>query len=84
MADRLAFKGALKASADDGSVYVIDVFEVMHDRSGDEVRDVYLYRTADGRAVRHLAAKIYEIVESGLVVPSSSEGSPGPNPPVAT
>ena len=73
MPDRLVFRGAFKASADDGTVYLIDIFEIMHDRPGGATRGPLLYRTADGRAVRRLATGIYEVEESGLVVRSLSQ-----------
>jgi hypothetical protein len=72
MPDRLAFRGAFKASAEDGTNYVIDAFEVMHDRSGGEVQGIFLYRTTEGQAVKRLDVGIYEVAESGVKLRSLS------------
>jgi hypothetical protein len=64
MPERLAFRGAFKASAADGTDYLIDVFQVMHDRSQAEPVGLVLYRTTDGRSVKRIRRGVYEIEES--------------------
>jgi hypothetical protein len=66
MDERLAFRGAFKASAADGTDYLIDVFQVMHDRSQAEPSGLVLYRTTDGRPVKRIRRGVYEIEESQL------------------
>jgi hypothetical protein len=73
MPGRLAFRGAFKASADDGTAYVIDVFEVMDGCVDGAESGSVLYRTADGEAMKRLGTGIYEIEQSGLVVRSPSQ-----------
>ena len=66
MPERLAFRGAFKASAADGTDYLIDVFQVMHDRSQAEPAGLVLYRTTDGRSVKRIRRGEYEIEESRI------------------
>jgi hypothetical protein len=70
MPNRPAFRATLKASADDGADYAIDVFEIMQDGPGGEISRELLYRTADGKAAKRLESGIYEIEESGVIVRS--------------
>jgi hypothetical protein len=76
MPDRLAFKGAFKASADDGTTYVVDVFEITVGGTGGPL----LYRTAEGKGVKRVGSGIYEIVENELILRSLSEDCTGSNP----
>jgi hypothetical protein len=68
MPDRLTFRGAIKASADDGTVYLIDVFEI----TVDETPGPLLCRTSEGKSVKRLVDGIYKIEENGLVLRSLS------------
>jgi hypothetical protein len=66
MPERLTFRGAFKASAADGTAYLIDVFQVMHDRSQAEPTGLVIYRTTDGRSVKRIRRGVYEIEENRL------------------
>jgi hypothetical protein len=80
MPELLAFRGAFRASTDDGTVYLLDVFEIIQDHQIGGMRGPLVYRTADGGAVKRLGRGIYEIEESGLIVRSVTEGSSSSNP----
>jgi hypothetical protein len=80
MPGAIVFKGTFKAADDDGAVYLIDIFEIRHDRLGAAVRGPLLYRTANGGAVKRLATGIYVIEEGGLVVRSLSRSSSDSDP----
>jgi hypothetical protein len=84
MPGRLVFKGAFKASANDGTVYLIDLFEIVHDLTADQIRGPLLYRTADGGAVKRLGKGLYELEESGLILRSPSHGPSGSDSYAAT
>ena len=66
MPERLAFRGAFKASAADGTDYFIDIFQIIHDRSQADPAGSVLYRTTDGRSVKRIRRGVYEIEESQL------------------
>jgi hypothetical protein len=83
MPDQLAFRGAFKASAAGGTVYLVDVFDIMPEDQSGEIRGPLLYRTTDGKPVKRLDIGLYEIEESGLVVRRRSESFSGSNPQAA-
>jgi hypothetical protein len=72
MPGQVVFKGAFKASANDGTVYVIDMFEILDERSAFPALGQLLYRTAEGEAIKRIRSGVYEIEESGLIVRSLS------------
>jgi hypothetical protein len=76
MPDRLAFRGVFKGFADDGTVYTVDVFELMLDDQRESTGS-FAYRTTDGKTVRRLGSGTYQIVESGQLVRRLSDGSSG-------
>jgi hypothetical protein len=84
MPGRLVFKGAFKASANDGTVYLIDLFEIAHDLATGQSRGPLLYRTAEGGAVKRLGNGLYELEESGLIVRSPSQDPSGTDAYVAS
>jgi hypothetical protein len=64
---RLAFRGALRATAEDGSIYLIDVFEIVNNNSHDGFGGLVIYRTPDGKRVKRIRNGVYE-VESNRVI----------------
>jgi hypothetical protein len=68
MTDRLAFRGALRAAAEDGSSYLIDVFQVVDNGSHDGISGSVIYRTPDGETVKRIRSGVYEIESSRVAV----------------
>jgi hypothetical protein len=68
MSAHLAFRGALKAAADDGSSHLIDVFQVVDDGSHHGLGGSVIYRTPDGGPVKCIRNGVYEIESSRLAV----------------
>jgi hypothetical protein len=63
----LAFRGALRATAEDGSSYIIDVFHVVSEGSHNGFGGSVIYRTPDGETVKRVRNGVYEIEEVGRV-----------------
>ena len=68
MSAHLAFRGALKAAADDGSSHLIDVFQVVDDGSHHGLDGSVIYRTPAGEPVKRIRNGVYEIESSRLAV----------------
>jgi hypothetical protein len=68
MSAQLAFKGALRAAAADGSSHLIDVFQVVDDGSHHGLGESVIYRTPDGGPVKRVRDGVYEIESSRLAV----------------
>src|SRR5262245_13662513 len=68
MTPQLAFRGALRATAEDGSSYLIDVFQVVDDGSHDRISGPVIYRTPDGVPVKRIRSGVYEMESSRIPV----------------
>jgi hypothetical protein len=64
---QLAFRGALKATGEDGASYIIDVFQVVNEGSHNGLGGSVIYRTPDGESVKRIRSGVCKI-ESGRVL----------------
>jgi hypothetical protein len=77
MPNRVVFRGGFKVSDNDGTVYPIDLFEIINDLAPDQIRGPVLSRTADGDAVKRAGSGRDEIEQSGAVPRSAPERASG-------
>jgi hypothetical protein len=68
MPGRLVFRGAFNASADDGTDYLIDVFQLIHDGTEGTNDEILLYRTTDGKPINRVRQGEFQIQGTGLML----------------